>query len=165
MVLNLQDKQVIITKVNEVAKSALSALVADFSGVTVDKMTTLRKEGREAGVYIRIVRNTLMHRIVDGTQFECLKDAFVGSTLIAFSSEHPGVAARLFKIFAKDNIKFKVKAAAFKGEVIPVDQIDRFANLPTYKEAIVHLILAMKEASAGKFVRILAALRDQKQAA
>ncbi len=68
---------------------------------------------------MRVVRNTLLRRVVEGTQFECLKDTFVGPTLIAYSMEHPGAAARLFKEFAKANAKFEVKAAAFEGELIP----------------------------------------------
>ena len=152
-------------EVSEVAKGALSAVVADSRGVTVDKMTELRKAGREAGVYMRVVRNTLLRRAVEGTPFECLKDAFVGPTLIAYSMEHPGAAARLFKEFAKANAKFEVKAAAFEGELIPASQIDRLATLPTYEEAIARLMATMKEASAGKLVRTLAAVRDAKEAA
>ena len=164
MALNLQDKQAIVAEVSEVAKGALSAVVADSRGVTVDKMTELRKAGREAGVYMR-VRNTLLRRAVEGTPFECLKYAFVGPTLIAYSMEHPGAAARLFKEFAKANAKFEVKAAAFEGELIPASQIDRLATLPTYEEAIARLMATMKEASAGKLVRTLAAVRDAKEAA
>jgi large subunit ribosomal protein L10 len=165
MALNLQDKQAIVAEVIEMAKDALSAVVADSRGITVDKMTELRKAGREAGVYMRVVRNTLMRRVVDDTQFRCLKDTFVGPTLIAFSIEHPGAAARLFKDFAKVNAKFEVRAAAFEGELIPAAQIDRLATLPTYEEAIACLMATMKEASAGKLVRTLTAVRDQKEAA
>ncbi|AIN13021.1 50S ribosomal protein L10 [Yersinia pseudotuberculosis] len=165
MALNLQGKQAIVAEVKEVAKGALSAVVADSRGVTVDKTTELRRAGREAGVHMQVVRNTLLRRIVEGTPFECLKDTFVGPTLIAFSAEHPGAAARLFKAFAKDNAKFEVKAAAFEGELIPAAQIDRLATLPTYEEAIARLMGTMKEAAAGKLVRTLAALRDQKEAA
>lgn len=165
MALNLQDKQAIVADVSEVAKGALSAVVADSRGVSVGKMTELRKAGREAGVYMRVVRNTLLRRVVKDTPFECLTDTLVGPTLIAFSNEHPGAAARLFKAFAKDNAKFEVKAAAFEGELIPAAQIDRLATLPTYEEAIARLMATMKEASAGKLVRTLAALRDSKQAA
>ena len=165
MALNLQDKQAIVAEVSEVAKGALSAVVADSRGVTVDKMTGLRKACREAGVTVRVVRNTLLRRAVEGTSSECLKDVFVGPTLIAFSHEHPGAAARLFKEFAKANAKFEVKAAAFEGELIAAKDIDRLATLPTYEEAIARLMATMKEASAGKLVRTLAALRDQKEAA
>ncbi|EKT58112.1 50S ribosomal protein L10 [Providencia burhodogranariea] len=165
MALNLQDKQAIVAEVTEVAKGALSAVVADSRGVTVAKMTELRKAGREAGVYIRVVRNTLIRRAVEGTSYEVLKDAFVGPTLIAFSNEHPGAAARLFKEFAKANPAFEIKAAAFEGELIQAKDIDRLATLPTYEEAIARLMATMKEAAAGKLVRTLAALRDQKEAA
>lgn len=165
MALNLQDKQAIVAEVSEVAKGALSAVVADSRGVTVDKMTELRKACREAGVTVRVVRNTLLRRAVEGTSYEVLKDAFVGPTLIAFSSEHPGAAARLFKDFAKANPAFEIKAAAFEGEFIPGSNIDRLATLPTYEEAIARLMSTMKEAATGKLVRTLAALRDQKEAA
>ncbi|MDC9598163.1 50S ribosomal protein L10 [Xenorhabdus anantnagensis] len=165
MALNLQDKQAIVAEVSEVAKGALSAVVADSRGVTVDKMTELRKACREAGVNVRVVRNTLLRRAVEGTEYECLKEAFIGPTLIAFSFEHPGAAARLFKDFAKANPAFEIKAAAFEGEFIPGSNIDRLATLPTYEEAIARLMATMKEASAGKLVRTLAALRDQKEAA
>lgn len=165
MALNLQDKQAIVAEVSEVAKGALSAVVADSRGVTVDIMTELRKACREAGVTVRVVRNTLLRRAVEGTSYEVLKDAFVGPTLIAFSSEHPGAAARLFKDFAKANPAFEIKAAAFEGEFIPGSNIDRLATLPTYEEAIARLMSTMKEAAAGKLVRTLAALRDQKEAA
>ncbi|CAA2929302.1 50S ribosomal protein L10 [Arsenophonus endosymbiont of Bemisia tabaci] len=165
MALNLQDKKAIVAEVSEVAKGALSAVVADSRGVAVDKMTELRKAGREAGVYLRVVRNTLMRRVVEGTAYECLKEAFIGPTLIAFSNEHPGAAARLFNEFAKANPAFEIKAAAFEGEFIPANQIDRLVTLPTYEEAIARLMATMQEASAGKLVRTLAALRDQKEAA
>ncbi|WP_158781633.1 50S ribosomal protein L10 [Pantoea sp. BAV 3049] len=165
MAINLQDKQAIVAEVSEVAKGALSAVVADSRGVTVDKMTELRKAGREAGVYMRVVRNTLLRRVVEGTPFECLKDTFVGPTLIAYSMEHPGAAARLFKEFAKANAKFEVKAAAFEGELISAANIDRLATLPTYEEALARLMSTMKEAAAGKLVRTLAAVRDAKEAA
>ena len=81
------------------------------------------------------------------------------------STEHPGAAARLFKEFAKDEKNFEVKALAYEGELIPAADIDRLATLPTYDEAIAKLMSVMKEASAGKLVRTLAALRDQKQEA
>lgn len=164
MPLNLQDKKAIVDEVKEIAKGALSAVVADTRGVTVAKMTGLRKAAREAGVYMRVVRNTLMRRVVVSTDFECLQDTFVGPTLIAFSTEHPGAAARLFKEFAKLNKEFEIKAAAFEGTLIPVSDIDRLATLPTYEEAIARLMATLKEASVGKLVRTLAALKAKREA-
>ncbi|OPH33472.1 50S ribosomal protein L10 [Moraxella atlantae] len=164
MALNLQDKQAIVAEVTESAQGALSAVVADARGVTVAKMTQLRKDARAAGVEMRIVRNTLLRRALQDTEYAVLNDVFVGPTLIAFSKEHPGAAARLFKEFAKANDKFEVKGAAFGGEFIAANQIDRLATLPTYEEAIARLMGTMKEAAAGKLARTLAALRDQMQA-
>jgi large subunit ribosomal protein L10 len=160
--LGLEDKKAIVAEVSEVAKTALSAVVADSRGVTVSNMTALRKEAREAGVYVRVVRNTLARRAVEGTDFECLAESFVGPTLIAFSNEHPGAAARLLKAFAKTNNKFEVKALAFNGELIPAGDIDRLATLPTYDEAIAKLMSVIQGATS-KFVRTLAAVRDQKE--
>ncbi|MGO2353947.1 MAG: 50S ribosomal protein L10 [Marinomonas foliarum] len=162
MALGLEDKKAIVAEVSEVAKTALSAVVADSRGVTVSNMTALRKEAREAGVYVRVVRNTLARRAVEGTDFECLAESFVGPTLIAFSNEHPGAAARLLKAFAKTNNKFEVKALAFNGELIPAGDIDRLATLPTYDEAIAKLMSVIQGATS-KFVRTLAAVRDQKE--
>ena len=147
MALKLEDKQAIVAEVNEAAKGALSAVVADARGVTVAKIDALRKQARAQGVQMRVVRNTLARRAVEGTAYECLKDSFVGPTLIAFSSEHPGAAARLFKDFAKANDKFEVKAAAFEGEVVSFELL---ATLPTYDEAIARLMSVIKEAAAGK---------------
>ncbi|MCT7943652.1 MULTISPECIES: 50S ribosomal protein L10 [Shewanella] len=163
MALRLEDKKAIVAEVNEAAKGALSAVVADSRGVTVGAMTVLRKAARANGVYVRVVRNTLAKRAVEGTSFECLAETFTGPTLLAFSTEHPGAAARLLKDFAKEQAKFEVKGAAFEGVFIPAADIDRLAKLPTYEEALAQLMMTMKEASAGKFVRTLAALRDQKQ--
>ena len=87
MAIGLEDKKAIVAEVQQAAKGALSAVVADVRGVSVVDMTALRKEAREAGVYVRVVRNTLAKRAVEGTDYECLVDSFVGPTLIAFSNE------------------------------------------------------------------------------
>ena len=160
MALGLEGKKAIVAAVNEAAKGALSAVTADSRGVTVSAMTELRKQARENGVYMKVVRNTLARRAIEGTDFECLNETFAGPTLVAFSNEHPGAAARLFTDFAKENGQFEVKAAAFEGALTDPAIL---AKLPTYDEAIARLMNVMKEASAGKLVRTLAALRDKKQ--
>lgn len=162
MALGLEDKKAIVAEVQEAAQGALSAVVADSRGVTVGAMTALRKEARENGVWMKVVRNTLLRRAVEGSPFECLTGDFKGPTLIAFSSEHPGAAARIFKNFAKANKEFELKAAAFEGNQVSVDVL---ASLPTYEEALAKLMSVMKEAAAGKLVRTIAAIRDQKEQA
>ncbi|OHV11546.1 50S ribosomal protein L10 [Kushneria phosphatilytica] len=163
MPLRLEDKKAIVAEVSDTAASALSVVVADSRGVAVSAMTDLRKQARDNGVHLRVVRNTLARRALQGTSWECLNETFVGPTLLAFSMEHPGAGARLLKEFARQQPAFEVKALAYEGELIPAESIDRLANLPTYDEAIAKLLSVMKEASAGKLVRTLAALRDQKQ--
>jgi large subunit ribosomal protein L10 len=163
MALGLEDKKAIVAEVNEAAQAALSAVVANSRGVTVGRMNELRAKARAEGVYLRLVRNTLARRALEGTDFACLVDQFTGPTILAFSNGHPGAAARLLKDFAKANDQFEIKALAFEGEFIEAAQIDRLATLPTYDEAIAKLMATIKEAAAGKLVRTLAAIRDQKE--
>lgn len=160
MALGLKDKKAIVAEVQEVAKSALSAVVADSRGVKVGDMTALRKQARESGVWLKVVRNTLARRAVEGTDFEILTETFVGPTLLAFSTDHPGAGARILKDFAKTNDKLELKSAVFEGEITDISLL---ASLPTYDEAIAKLMGVLKEASAGKLVRTIAAIRDQKE--
>ncbi len=162
MAIRLEDKKAIVAEVNEAAQAALSAVVVDARGVTVSAMTGLRKEAREAGVYVRVVRNTLLRRAVAGTQYDVLNDVFTGPTLIAFSNDHPGAAARIFKEFAKGQDKFEIKAAAFEGNLIAANQIDILATLPTFDEAVSQLMSVIQGATS-KLARTLAAVRDQKE--
>lgn len=160
MALNLEGKKAIVAQVQDAAKDALSAVVADSRGVTVSDITALRREAREAGVWMKVVRNTLAKRAVSGSQFECLSDSLVGPSLIAFSNEHPGAAARIFTDFAKKNSKFELKCGVFEGNVVDIAML---AKLPTYDEAIARVMMTMKEAAAGKLCRTIAAIRDQKE--
>lgn len=174
MALTLADKKAVVAEVAEAASTAISAVVADYRGLSVTEMTQLREQARKAGVYVRVVRNTLTKRAFEGTDFECLNESLVGPLLLALCSEEPGAAARLLRDFAKENDKLEVKAISLSGKTIPVTQIDTVANLPTREEAISKLMFVMK-APVEKFVRTLAephaklvrtiaAVRDQKQA-
>ena len=174
MALRLEQKQQIVAEVNEVAASALSAVIADYRGLTVAEMTQMRVKARESGVYLRVVRNTLAKRALEGTEYECLNDAFVGPTLLAFSQEDPGAAARLIKEYAKDFAELEVKALSIGGLLLSADQLDRVAKLPTLDQArsmlmsvmqapVVKLARSLNEVP-GKLVRTIAAVRDQKQA-
>ncbi len=175
MAIGLEDKKAIVAEVNEAAGGALSAVLADYRGVTATDMTSLRKQAREGGVYLRVVRNTLAKRAVDGTEFECIKDVLVGPTILAFSMEDPGAAARLLKDFAKENKEFEIKALSVGGELLGADQIDRLAKLPTRDQAlgmlasviqapITKLVRTFNEVPS-KVTRVVAAVRDQKKEA
>lgn len=175
MALNLEDKKAIVAEVNEAASGALSAVIADYRGMTVEQMTNLRKQGREQGVYLRVVRNTLARRAVAGTEFECLSDALVGPTIFALSIEDPGAAARLLKDHAKTIEALEVKALAVGGMMYPASEIDRLAKLPTREQALGMLAGVLQAPVAkfaqtlnevpSKFARALAAVKEQKDAA
>ncbi|HBN15186.1 50S ribosomal protein L10 [Pseudohongiella sp. SYSU M77423] len=175
MAIRLEDKKQIVSEVNEAANNALSAVLADYRGVTVSSLTSLRKKAREEGVYLRVVRNTLLKRAVDGTQYECIREVLTGPTILAFSMEDPGAAARVLKDFAKENEKFEVKALSVGGKLLGADQIDALAKLPTYDQAV-SMLMSVMLAPVTKLVqtfnevptkvtRAVAAVRDQKQAA
>jgi large subunit ribosomal protein L10 len=173
MPIGLKEKQAIVADVNETASKALSAVMADYRGVTVDDMTTLRKQARDAGVQVRVIRNTLARRAFEGTDFECMNEALLGPNIMAFSLEDPGAGARVFKDFAKENEAFEIKALSVGGKLLPAEQIDALAKLPTRDEALAMLMAVMQAPVTklvrtlndvpGKVTRVVAAVRDQKQ--
>lgn len=175
MTLKLDDKKAIVHEVREVAVQALAAVTAEYRGLTVAQMTELRAQARKAGVYLRVVRNTLARRAIEGTMFACLHDSLVGPLILAFSQSEPSAAARLVRDFAKANEKLVVKAISFDGQLLQAENLDRIASLPTRNEAIASLMGVMKAPIAklvrvtaepqAKLARTAAALRDQKQAA
>jgi len=141
-------------------------VVADYRGLTVGQLTKLRTKAREQGVYVRVIRNTLARRAVEGTNFACLQDSLVGPSIIGLSlSENDmGAAARLFKDFAKDNQKLVVKALGFDGKLYDAKDIDRIASLPNHKQAL-SMLLSVIQAPVSKFGRLMTALKEQKEAA
>ena len=173
MAIRLEDKQQIVSEVNQAASSALSAVLADYRGVSVEDMTALRKNARENKVYLRVVRNTLLKRAVADTEFECIKEVLVGPTILAFSQEDPGAAARVLKDFSKENDDFEIKALSVGGQLMDASQIDVLAKLPTVDQArsmlmsvmlapVTKLARTMNEVPS-KVTRAVAAVRDQKQ--
>lgn len=173
MALRLEDKQHIVAEVHEAAGHALAAVVADYRGLTVDEMTDLRRKARDSGVYLKVVRNTLLKRAVQGTELECLTEAATGPTMVAFSTEDPSAAARLLKDSAKELEALDVRAVSISGKLLPAEDIDRVAKLPTRDEAIAQLMSVMlapigKLARTlnevpGKLVRTVAAVKDHKE--
>ena len=172
--LNLESKKAIVAEVSTIAASALSAVAAEYRGITVGDMTELRAKAREEGVYLKVAKNSLVKRAVEGTEFECMQDSLVGPLIMAFSQEDPGAAARLIKGFAKDNDKLIAKVIAIGGEVLPIEQLEALSKLPTRDQAIALLMAVMKAPGEklvrtlnevpAKMVRTVAAVRDQKQA-
>jgi large subunit ribosomal protein L10 len=173
--LRLDGKKAIVAEVAAVAQKAISVVAADYSGLTVKQLTELRKSARNSGVYMRVIRNTLARRAFEGTKFACMDPALVGPLVLAFSSEDPGAAARLFKDYVKKFDKLEVKALSVDGTLFAANDLNRLASLPTRNEAIAQLmsvmlapvtklVRTMAEPHA-KLVRTLAAIRDKKQQA
>ena len=156
MPLKLEDKKVLVAEVNDVAMRALSAVAAEYRGLTAGAFDKLRIKARENGIYLHVVKNTLAKKAVKGTDFECLTSALVGPIVLGFSLEDPGAVGRVIKDFAKDNDKLVVKALAVGGKMYPASDIDRLATLPTKDQAISMLMGTMK-APITKFVATLAA--------
>ncbi|WP_331828598.1 50S ribosomal protein L10 [Candidatus Blochmannia sp. SNP] len=162
MVLNLQKKEEIVCKIHETAKKSLSAVVASLDGITVNEVTKLRKEARDLGVYIHVVRNTLMRKIVEHTPLSCLQDILIGQNIIAFSMCQPRDSARIFVKFNKNHKHFKIKGAAFEGKFIPALKINLLSDLPNHEEAISRLMTIMKTSSIENLIRVLYVLSNQK---
>ncbi len=175
MAIGLEDKKAIVADVNETAANALSLVIADSRGVAVGSMDALRKQARENGVRLRVVRNTLAKRAVEGTDFECIQDVLAGPSLFGFSMEDPGAAARLFKDFAKEEGNFEVKALSVGGKLLEANQIDTLAKLPTLEQALgllanvmlapVTKVVRTFNEVPSKVTRVVAAVCDQKKEA
>jgi large subunit ribosomal protein L10 len=173
--LSFAQKEAIVAEVAEVAKVAYSAVGAEYRGLTVGQMTDLRVQARQSGVYLRVVKNTLAKRAVEGTDFACIQEALQGPMILAFSQEDPGSAARVVEAFAKQHDQLKVKLVAIGGQLLDSSELATLAKMPTYEEAISQLMAVMKapvqklaatiNEVPSKLVRTIAAVRDAKEAA
>jgi large subunit ribosomal protein L10 len=172
---NLGAKRAIVAEVAAVAASAHSAVAAEYRGLTVSAMTELRAKARAEGVYLRVVKNTLARRAVEGTAFECMRSGLAGPLVLAFSREDPGAAARLVKDFARQHEQLRAQLVVVGGQLMDASALERLASLPTREQALSQMLAVMK-APIAKFVRTLAAphaklartlvaLKEQKEAA
>ncbi len=175
MALTLEQKKAVVAEVSAVAQTAHSAVAAEYRGLTVGHMTELRRKARDEGVYLKVAKNTLVRRAVEGTDFECMGEELTGPLLFAFSLEDPGAAARLIKDFAKNNERLIARLVAVGSQLYGAEELERLSKMPTRDQAIAMLMGVMK-APIEKFVRTLAephaklvrtvaAVRDSKQAA
>ncbi len=154
MPLSFDEKQAVVAEVADVASSAHSAVAADYRGLTVYQMTELRHQARAQNVYLKVVKNTLARRAVEGTEFECMSEGLTGPLMLAFSTEDPGSAARVIKEFAKATNKLEVRAVAIGGRMYGPGELDRVATLPTRDEALAQLAGTLR-APLDKFARTL----------
>lgn len=171
MSLTLDEKKAVVTEVSEKLSGAQAALLAEYRGLTVAQMTTLRRKAYDSKVYLRVVKNTLARRAVEGTSFKCLQDQMVGPLAFAASAD-PVAVAKILSEFAKDNDSLKIKAGAMSGKLMSLAQIQALAMLPGREQLLAQLLGTMQapvqkfvqtlNEVPTKFVRALAAVRDAK---
>src|SRR5690606_23699562 len=172
--LNREEKAAVVAEVSAEVAKAQSIVVAEYRGLEVGAITALRKQAREQGVYLRVLKNTLARRAVTGTPFEKLSDQLVGPLIYGLSSD-PVAAAKVLNAFAKDNDKLVLKAGAMPNAVLDVNGVKALATMPSREELLATLLGTMQapiatfvrtlNAVPGRFVRTMAAVRDQKEQA
>jgi large subunit ribosomal protein L10 len=172
--LNREEKAAVIDEVSAQVAQAQSIIVAEYRGLGVGSITALRKQARESGVYLRVLKNTLARRAVAGTPFEGLTDKLVGPLIYGISKD-PVSAAKVLADFAKSNDKLALKAGAMPNAVLDQNGVKALASMPSREELLAQLMGTMQAPVAkfvrtlnevpGKFVRTVAALRDEREKA
>ncbi len=173
MSLNLEQKKAVVAEVNKQIAGAQAVVLAENRGIGVSEMTALRVQARKSGVYLRVLKNTLVRRAVDGTAFSDLANEMVGPIVYGISTD-PVAVAKVLNDFAKSNDKFVIKSGAMPNKVMSASNIAALASLPSREELLAKLLGTMQAPIAKfvrtlnevptKFVRGLAVVRDQKPA-
>jgi large subunit ribosomal protein L10 len=159
--LNIEDKKAVVAEITAEIAKAQTIVVAEYRGIEVASMTQLRKQARESGVYLRVLKNTLARRAVQGTPFAELADKMVGP-LVYGISEDPVAAAKVLFNFSKKDDKIVVKAGSYEGKLLDATEVSLLASIPGREELLSKLLYVMKAPLSG-FARGLAALAEKKQ--
>ena len=161
MALSRNEKAVILDEVSQKVATAQTVVLAEYRGIAVDDLTRLRKKSRESGVYLRVIKNTLVHRAVSGTKFEALSPQMVGP-LIYGMSEDPIAAAKVLNDFAKTNDKLVLRAGSYNDRLMDKAAVQALASIPSRDELLSKLLFVMQAPVAG-FARCLGALAEKNQ--
>jgi large subunit ribosomal protein L10 len=160
--LNLEDKKAVVAEVSAQLVDAQTLVIAEYRGIEVGSMTQLRAKARENGVYLRVLKNTLVRRAVADTAFAGLADQMVGPLVYGISAD-PVAAAKVLQQFAKQDDKIVIKAGSYDGKVLDAAQVAELASIPSREELLSKLLYVLQAPMAG-FARGLAALAEKKQA-
>ena len=163
MGLNLNDKKAVVAEVAEQVANAQTIAIAEYRGIEVGHLTVLRKKARESGVYLRVMKNTLVRRAVAGTPFASLADHMVGPLIYSVSAD-PVAAAKVLNDFAKTNDKLVLKAGSYAGKVLDKAGVQALASIPGREELLARLLGVMQAPVSG-FAVCLAALAQQREEA
>jgi large subunit ribosomal protein L10 len=161
--LNLDDKKAVVAEVSAQVANAETIVVAEYRGVAVSDLTVLRKKARESGVYLRVLKNTLVRRAVAGTPFADLAQHMVGPLIYSVSAD-PVAAAKVLNDFAKTNDKLILKAGSYAGKVMNEAGVKELASIPSREELLAKLLGVMQAPVSG-FAGALAALAKQREEA
>ena len=160
MSLNKSEKQTVVADVSaQVARSQTLAL-AEYRGLTVAHLDVLRKQAREKGVYLHVLKNTLARRAVAGTPFEVASESMVGPLIYGFS-EDAVAAAKVLSDFAKGNDKLIVKGGAYAGKSLSADGVKALASIPS-KEVLLAQLLGLMQSPVSRIARVLAAIAEKR---
>lgn len=153
-------KAALVDEVVEKFANASSAVVVDYRGLTVEEVTELRKQLREAGVEMRVIKNTFLKRAADKAGYEGLDDAFVGPTAVAFGSDDATAPARILVKFAKDHDALTVKGGMIEGKVVTLEEINEFSQLPD-RDGMLSMLLSVLQAPVRNFAYAVKAVADK----
>ena len=160
MSLSRNEKAAVVTDVAaQVARSQTLAL-AEYRGLTVEHLNNLRRQAREKGVYLHVLKNTLARRAVAGTPFEVAAESMVGPLIYGFS-EDAVAAAKVIADFAKGNDRLIVKAGAYAGKALDADGVKALAAIPT-KEVLLAQLLGLMQSPISRLARVLAAISEKR---
>jgi large subunit ribosomal protein L10 len=158
--LNRNEKAAVVADVSaQVARSQTLAL-AEYRGLTVAHLDTLRRQARDKGVYLHVLKNTLARRAVAGTPFEVAQETMVGPLIYGFS-EDAVAAAKVIADFAKGNDKLVIKGGAYAGKALDADGVKTLAAVPS-KEVLLSQLLGLMQSPVARFARVLAAVAEKK---
>lgn len=160
MSLNLDEKKAVVAEVAAQVANAQTIVVAEYRGVEVTKLTVLRKKARESGVFLRVLKNTLVRRAVADTPFAGLGEKMVGPLIYSISTD-PVAAAKVLSDFAKTNDKLVLKAGSFAGKVLDASGVQALASIPSRDELLARLLGVMQAPVSGLAV-VLAAIAKQR---
>ena len=163
MGLNLNEKKAVVAEVSAQVADAQTIAIAEYRGIAVSHMTVLRRKARESGVYLRVLKNTLVRRAVADTPFAGLADQMVGPLIYSISGD-PVAAAKVLNDFAKTNDKLVLKAGVFAGNVLDKAGLQALASIPSREELLARLLGVMQAPVSG-FAGCLAALAKQREEA
>jgi len=161
--LNLQEKQAVVAEVSAQVAQAQTIVVAEYRGIAVGDITKLRANARSSGVYLRVLKNTLARRAVQGTPFEALSENMVGPLVYGISAD-PIAAAKVVFEFSRANDKLVVKAGSYNGKVLDSAAVAALATMPP-KEVLLAQLLGLLQSPVSGLARVISAVAEQKSAA